>query len=92
MASAGDFTFKHGETCICYACRRARSKAERLAQRQRPVRSDEVAARIGELRRLGFTLTEIAAAVDLSVGVVHKASKPGAFLRSSSRVIGMQGP
>lgn len=81
MARTGVLTFRRGETCICYACRRARSKAERLAKRRRPVRSDEVAAKISELRQEGFTLTEISEASQLSIGVVHKASKEGAWLR-----------
>jgi hypothetical protein len=78
----------HRETCICYGCRRARRNAARLAERElspgRPVVSDEAAARIGDLRAKGFTLTEIAAASDLSVGCVHKASRPGNFIRRST--------
>ena len=74
----------HGPNCICRPCRLARARAERLANRPRPTRSDEAAEKIAELRGLGYTLTEIAAAAELSVGVVHKASRPGAFLRAST--------
>lgn len=37
--------------------------------------------KISELRQEGFTLTEISEASQLSIGVVHKASKEGAWLR-----------
>lgn len=38
-------------------------------------------AKIAELRQQGFTLTEISEASQLSIGVVHKASREGAWLR-----------
>ena len=44
----------------------------------------EAAEKIAGLRAMGHTLTEIAAAAELSVGVVDKASRPGAFLRAST--------
>jgi hypothetical protein len=75
------FTFRHVENCLCYDCRRRARKATRLAARRPPVRSDETATRIAALRRQRFKLQEIADAAELSVGVVHKASRPGAFLR-----------
>jgi hypothetical protein len=36
---------------------------------------------------VGYVLTEIAAAAELSLGVVHKASKPGNFIRRSTAEI-----
>ena len=58
------------------------------------MRSDEVAAKISELRQEGFTLTEISEAPQLSIGVVHKASKEGAWLRpeTAERILELEVP
>lgn len=39
----------HGPNCICRPCRLARMRAERLANRPRPTRSDEAAEKIAGL-------------------------------------------
>lgn len=78
----------HSERCICYWCKRSRRKQQRWAEREAspgwPVPSDQAAARITELRAKGYTLVEIAGAAGLSVGVVHKASRPGRTVRRST--------
>jgi hypothetical protein len=51
--------------------------------------SDTTAAKIADLRRAGFSFRAIAEAAELSVGAVHRASKPGNFLAASmeSRIL-----
>jgi hypothetical protein len=73
----------HGPYCLCRPCANHRRREQRSAERaaRRPVQSAATAAKIAELRKQGFTLTEISEASQLSIGVVHKASRDGAWLR-----------
>jgi hypothetical protein len=62
----------------------AGSRAEALIEPRRLVFSDETAEHLAALRAEGFTLTQIAEAAELSVGVVHKCSQPGRSINEST--------
>jgi hypothetical protein len=73
---------RHGPTCICRPCRNLRKRADWEAYRRRkpPVErcsSDEAAAHIAMLRRLGWKQQEIARAAGLSDATISTAKLPG---------------
>ena len=75
---------RHGPTCICRGCRTARKRnAWRPAAKER-VYSDESAAHIRKLVRLGWTQTQIAAVAGVSTGAVSTAKEPGVTINAET--------
>jgi DNA-directed RNA polymerase specialized sigma24 family protein len=84
---------RHSETCICKSCRAARRRTEyrRWAGHRPPldtVPTDQCAAHIAQLRRMGWSQEQIARAAGVATGTVSQAKCRGVrILRSTAEAI-----
>ena len=77
---------RHGEFCICFACKGQRSKAERLAliKPRRLVFADEARAHLEELVAGGVSKSEVARRAGVSPALITKVLKPGSVVNAET--------